>query len=238
MKQTTRLILMGVLSILSLSSTPLKAQFRANLFLSFINSADSSKYNQQASFTIINSRGQFKRYEVYNTGFYFAPIDSGSYKLVYQKDSLHNDTLTLEVNTPGTKQLKLYAYYNNTLLYNIRLSDSLQVGEQLILKYHTSGCFHYGSDMFVLERQADHYTMTRDGKTRIMSAEDMQLFSTFENNLRLVKNGGCTTAEDYTISYKDTIYCIVDDTCMIDAYANFINALFGKKAYQEMIENE
>jgi hypothetical protein len=232
-----RFVFILQLLVMCITNTSIHAQWRAQVNLMFKSKTDNEKYVDCAKFKLVNQLGFYKNYEVYNASNYAFVLDSGKYALIFPKDSIHLDTFNLYINDRRPQNVNVYTIDANDT-FKLKLSDSLKVGEKMVLNYHTSGCFHYGGDMLVLERTAEHYLITRDGKEKILNEVDLKALKTFESKLSLMLYRGCTTEEDYTLSFRNTNYYIVDGSCRIDAYQEFITAIFGAKAYWDSISNE
>lgn len=226
-----------LLFVLGMTNTSIHAQWRTQVNLIFKSKIDNKKYVDCAKFKLVNQLGFYKNYEVYNSSYYSLVLDSGKYALIFPIDSIHQDTFNLYIDDRRQQNVNVYTCDSKDT-FKLKLSDSLKVGEKMVLKYLTVGCFHFGDDMLVLERTAEHYIITRDGKEKILNEVDIKALKTFESKLSLMLYGGCTTKEYYTISFRNTNYYIVDGTCRFNAYIDFITTLFGDKAYWDSIEQE
>jgi len=135
----------------------------------------------------------------------------------------------------------LVDYSQNTLA-------KLQDNDTLSIKFFSQGCFHSSASQILIMKQQGRYTAAlykviwkyvTKGKQTIMkrfedsllqtvtlSAQQMQAFTRFENELNHVADGGCTTTDMYEMKSKYGNRKAKDGGCRWDGFFYLQQAFF------------
>jgi len=140
---------------------------------------------------------------------------------------------------------------DNLLDYSQNTLSKLQDKDSILIYFHSQGCFHTTVSKILLSKQGDKYfaslydviwgyvtkrkktTMQFHGdsllKTVMLTAQNIQDFIRFENELNFVTDGGCTTTDWYDIKGKFLNVKKIDGSCSWDGFYYLRKSLFGDK---------
>ncbi len=111
--------------------------------------------------------------------------------------------------------------------------DQLKESDTLNIKFHSRGCFHMDScELLITKRnseiQLELYKKGKISKSKILSDQDLIAFRVFEMELinHYMTWGGCTTNDDYIITFKSIKRHIGDDSCNWNGMHNLL-ILYG-----------
>ena len=93
-------------------------------------------------------------------------------------------------------------------------------GEKYTIEMESWGCF--GGDlayMITVFKKQDNYYVTFNGTTKELSSKEIDYFTTFEKQLNQNDHSGaCTSADNYTLTYNDSIIVVSDGSCAWRGY--------------------
>ncbi|MBK7130672.1 MAG: hypothetical protein IPM74_08965 [Crocinitomicaceae bacterium] len=92
---------------------------------------------------------------------------------------------------------------------------------------NSSGCFHFSQDSIVVSRVGENYFLSYKSKTIQLTIEQIQKIKDFEYTLLHFNHGtGCTTADEYSISFCGFQILLLDDSsCSWNGMRNLLLGL-------------
>jgi hypothetical protein len=138
---------------------------------------------------------------------------------------------------------KLLTYPQNTL-------TKLQDKDTISIDFHSQGCFHtdvlkltitkendkfiarlYSVYWYYVKKKRKTTIQYKDGailKIAIMTNQNIQDFTRFENELNYAREGGCTSTDWYDIKSKYLNIKKTDGTCSWDGFYYLKKSFFGE----------
>ena len=173
---------------------------------------------------------------------------TGNYRLIYKNNFGQEVTEQILLSEQASNSVvicpdKLLKYPQNTLA---RLQDK----DTISINYHSQGCFHTESLKLTITKESDRFIARlystswlyikkkgkitrqyRDGislRTVTMTSQNIQEFIRFENEINYVRDGGCTTTDQYDIRSNYLNTKKTDGTCNWDGFYHLKKSLFGE----------
>jgi hypothetical protein len=103
--------------------------------------------------------------------------------------------------------------------------ESLENGDSYDIEITSLGCFGGSRQNVTLLKKADHISAQLQEKTIQLTDTDYQTIVNFENELRSLQMGGCTTIDTYVIRFRGQKFQTSDGTCSWHGYRKIV-ALF------------
>ncbi len=102
------------------------------------------------------------------------------------------------------------------------LIESLQNGESYSIEITSIGCFHGTRQTVLISKEDDVLTASLQDSFKVLTNSDIELFKTFELQLRALQIGGCTTVDTYVLRYGNETFRTDDGTCSWHGYRQLI----------------
>jgi hypothetical protein len=174
---------------------------------------------------------------------------AGNYKLIYKNNYEQEVTEQIILTEQNTNSIvlcpdKLLEYPQNTLA-------KLQDKDTISINFHSQGCFHaevlkltitkendkfiarlYNASWYYVKKKGKTTMQYRDGtilKTAVMTTQNIQDFTRFENELNYARDGDCTTIDWYDIKSKYLNVKKTDGTCSWSGFYYLKKSIFGEK---------
>lgn len=93
------------------------------------------------------------------------------------------------------------------------LIESLQNGESYTIEITSVGCFNGTRQTLVVSKEADVISVDFQDITKILSEAEIEVFRSFELQLRTLKMGGCSTVDTYVLRFKSESFRTSDGSC-------------------------
>lgn len=151
----------------------------------------------------------------------FEGLAYGKYRIEYK--STFNKSESVEVELLEKKEYKVdlcIDYFNYELETYTPFIDQIQNGEQYSIHVSSRGCFHHFEDLIVIKRMENKYQLNHKGDKRILNQEEIETIRHFEMELNYKESQGCTTVEEYNLTYKKKKVKISDGSCSWNGYFN------------------
>jgi len=103
--------------------------------------------------------------------------------------------------------------------------ETLENGDSYNIEITSVGCFGGSRQNVTIFKEADLISAQLDDKTVQLSDADYKSIIDFENELRALTMGGCTTVDTYVLEYQGQKFQTSDGTCSWHGYRKIV-ALF------------
>lgn len=95
----------------------------------------------------------------------------------------------------------------------IPIVDQLQHGEQFTIAISSNGCFHQSREVMTISMNKSEYFAILGDTKKILNKEHIKALRRFEKELQSAKGGGCTTLDQYTLTYGNLVAKHTDGSC-------------------------
>jgi len=106
------------------------------------------------------------------------------------------------------------------------LIELLQNGESYSIEITSIGCFNGSRQTMTISKEADIISAHLNDNSIELSTIQIQTFIDFEQELRNLKMGGCTTVDTYVLRYHNETFRTSDGTCSWHGYKPLLK-IFG-----------
>jgi len=96
---------------------------------------------------------------------------------------------------------------------NPTIIELLEEGESYSIEITSIGCFNGTRQTVVVSNEAGVLRANCQENSIVLTDKDIQAFVNFENQLRSLKIGGCTTVDTYVLRYRNEKFQTSDGTC-------------------------
>ena len=93
------------------------------------------------------------------------------------------------------------------------LIESLQNGESYAIEITSVGCFNGTRQTLLVSKEADVIKVDFQDVSKILSEAEIEIFRSFEIQLRTLKMGGCSTVDTYVLRFKSESFRTSDGSC-------------------------
>lgn len=157
-------------------------------------------------------------------------LTNGSYKIVYA--NLVNQTLqkTIDIKENKFYEVSIFPDYSD---YKVLISKSfvrnLKENQKVEFYFESLGCFHSAKENLIVSKKDKTHYVEYNGKRRILNKNELDAIIKMECELELIKYGGCTTSDHYSIKSGNQEKEFYDETCKWNGWNNLIKLLNLKK---------
>jgi len=104
--------------------------------------------------------------------------------------------------------------------------DILKNGEHFTIHYASTGCFHNNKEALTFERENNTYYVVYKKERKEVSDAFIENIRDFEKQLASQHDSGCTTVDNYLVTYNDKQRIAIDGSCSWNGYGK-LKKLFG-----------
>lgn len=157
-------------------------------------------------------------------------LTNGTYKFVYE--NLVNQTLqkTIEVKENKLYEVSIFPDYSD---YKDFISKSfvrnLKENQKVEFNFESVGCFHSASESLVISKRGKIYYVESNGEFKKLNKKQLDAIIKMECELNLIRFGGCTTSDHYTIKAEKQEKEFYDETCKWNGWNNLLKLINLKK---------
>jgi hypothetical protein len=173
-------------------------------------------------------------------------IPISEYKLKYRNTFKEN--ITMVVNVSEQKENFISICFDTLLSYKQNTLKKLQDKDTISISLHSQGCFGGDKMRIVITKKMDEFTATlfytetdyvvkskktysrkerSASKSIVLTEKNIKDFIRFENELNFVRDGGCTTTDEYSIKSKYLNVQKTDGNCSWDGFYILRKSFFG-----------
>lgn len=189
---------------------------------------DPDSYTYLAELDVFRDGKKFRSLTPKDNEFvYLDSVEAGVYVFRYKNmfDVIRADTLI--ALTRGKHSLTICL---DSLDYSkedyVPVIDRLRAGESYTVLFESQGCFHSTEDTLTVSRSGESFSATHRGQTKLLDAGGLAIIRHFELELNHKPPGGCTTADQYTITYnKKVVRKTEDGSCEWRGFSYLLNDL-------------
>lgn len=91
--------------------------------------------------------------------------------------------------------------------------ELLQNGESYSIEITSIGCFNGSRQTLAVFKEDDVFTVHFQDNSKVLSETEIGAFITFEQQLRSLTMGGCSTVDTYVLRYGSSNFQTSDGTC-------------------------
>jgi len=159
----------------------------------------------------------------------------GKYQLSFV--NIYGQRMRKTLNVPDSGEFTFRICQDQTDDQRVNTLSKLKIGESVSIWFKQTGCFSDGNARLRITRKSGFFMALLDdhgnGSHMILTAKltpKMESdFTGFENELRLIKDGGrCTTQDYYTIESKYGAYTKRDGFCNWEGFYFLKQSFFGQ----------
>jgi hypothetical protein len=121
--------------------------------------------------------------------------------------------------------------------------SEMKIGDSIVVNYHTVGCEHFSRIRLVINRDSNQVSaivygrqyaidnVRQDTITQrlILTQDQQQAFTRFENELQFAYDRGCTTTDDYEFIVNGETRKYIDGTCKWYGFQYLLEKFVGEK---------
>ena len=100
--------------------------------------------------------------------------------------------------------------------------ELLDDGESYAIQITSLGCFNGRRQTVVITKDADVLTASLHDVSKILTSSDIEIFKSFEIQLRALERGGCSTVDTYVLVYGNERFQTSDGTCSWHGYRKLL----------------
>ena len=159
----------------------------------------------------------------------------GKYQLSFV--NIYGQQISKILNVPGSGVFTCRICPDQTNDLAVNTLSKLNIGESVCLRFKETGCFADGSALLRITRKKGCFVASLDDRengshkvyTQKLTPKMEADFTDFENQLRLIKDGGlCTTQDCYTVESKYGTFSKRDGFCYWEGFYLLKRSLFGQ----------
>lgn len=218
-RSITKLVLsIQLLTISSCSdrTEPVTEQ-ESQLFLLARDSRDKSIYTTVPRVTLMQDGDTLKSTvpEYSENYLWFGKFKKGNYTIAYK--NIFDQEVKQKVFVTGAEvdTILLYLDYVDYSSESYQpIIDTLQEGDSFTIHFKSVGCEHHEEEQLVIEKRQGTIRASQGDKTTQLTNEQIESIRKFEVQSTLNPvDGGCTTTDYYTFSFKEVKREVTDGGC-------------------------